>query len=176
MIKKRQTRQKEYYRYLCACIIMSIIVLSLGLFIENTNFLEPKINQVTTSFISFNNKNTTDMLRLNNISKMSDKRGSSRRNPNSLTLNITGEKDQKYEIVLYSLDNPISEEKIKYIVKTGKEETKDNLLTPETTEDGGKVLYRGTIQNQKTIIRVWVSNDYEGKITPNAFEVKVRPR
>ena len=176
MKKRRQKREREYYRRLVICILMSILVLSVGFFIENTNILEPKINELTTSFISFNNKNTTDMLRLNNIEKMSDKRGESRWNTHSLTLNISGEKDQNYEIVLYPLTNPVPEADVKYIVKTGKEEIKDNLLTPETTEDGGKILYRGTIENKKTIIRVWVSDDYEGKITPNAFEVKVRPR
>jgi hypothetical protein len=176
MKKRRPKREREYYRRLTICIIMGILVLSVGLFIENTNFLEPKINELTTSFISFNNKNTTDMLRINNIEKMSDKRGASRWNSHSLTLNISGEKNQNYEIVLYSLTNPIPEADIRYVVKNGKDEIKDNLLNPENTEDGGKILYRGTIENKKTIIRVWVSNDYEGKITPNAFEVKVRPR
>ncbi len=176
MSKKKERIQKEYHKKLVGCILMGIITLCVSLFIGNVNLKEPKINEVTTSFISFNNKNTTDMLKINNIEKMSEKFGNSRWNSHSLTIDITGEKNQSYEIVLYPITNSIEEGSIRYVVKTGKEETKDNLLTPESTEDGGKILYRGTIQNKKTTIRLWVSDDYDKKITQTAFEVKIRPR
>jgi len=176
MKKRKRIREKEYCQALTICIIMGIITLSLTLFIHNTNLLEPKINELTTSFISFNNQNTTDMLRVNNVEKMSDKRGESRWNPHSLSLDIKGEKNQNYEIVIYPLVNPVPEEYVKLIVKTGKDEIKENLLTSENTEDGGRIIYKGTIKKGKTIIRIWLSNDYNGKITTNAFEVKVRPR
>ena len=46
------------------------------------------------------------MLRINNIEKMGEKRGNSIWNPHSLVLDIIGEKNQLFEIVLYSL-NPV---------------------------------------------------------------------
>ena len=69
MIKKRKRIQREYQKKLTTCILMGIIILCVGFFIKTSNLLEPKINELTTSFISFNNKNTTDMLRINNIEK-----------------------------------------------------------------------------------------------------------
>ena len=176
MSKKKERRQKEYQKSLTSCILMGIIVICVGLLIANINFNEPNINELTTSFISFNNKNTTDMLKVTNIEKMSDKRGNSRWNPHSLTINITGEKNQSYEIVLYPLTNPIEDNYIRYVVKIGKEETKDHLLNPESTDDGGKIIYRGTIHNRKTTIRLWIADEYRGKVTQNAFEIKIRPR
>jgi len=176
MAKKKKTKKQEYQKQLILCLIMAALSIGLGLFIHNTNILDPKIDELTTSFISFNNKYTTDMLKINNIVKMSNKIGKSSWNPHSLSLDILPEKDSAYEIVLYPLNNSVEEEYIWYSLEDKKELVNQNLSNLEKTEDGGIILYKGNSKRKRITLRLWISNNYKKEVTENLFEVKVIPR
>ena len=83
MTKKRtkKTRQARHnsriilHKKIVLCVFLCTLVIILGYIILLSNVLEPKINQLTASYISFNNRNSTDMLRINNLEKMSNKKG-----------------------------------------------------------------------------------------------------
>jgi len=44
------------------CIVLGIFVITLSYLIFKTNILEPKLNELTTSYISFNTENNSDIL------------------------------------------------------------------------------------------------------------------
>jgi hypothetical protein len=139
--------------------------------------LEPKVNELTASYISFNNKNTTDMLRINNIIKLSDKIGKSKFNYKQVTFNVEGNKDSYYEIVLYSLMNDIDEKYIYFQLEDNDKFFSNSLSKLESSEDGGKIVYQGQIKNSnKKTIRMWISKKYANKIGDSSFEVKIKSR
>ena len=108
--KRQQKQRKKIHNKIIQCTILSIFVLGFSYVIFQTDYLEPKINETTASYISFNNKNTTDMLKIQNIQKMSDQKGKSTLNSKFLKIDISGEESKEYEIVLYSIENKIEPE------------------------------------------------------------------
>ena len=101
---KNKKKKKIYFKKIFICSILGILVFLLTYFIFETNVLEPKINELTTSYISFSN-NKTDKLRINNIKKLSNKIGKSSFNNSNLVLDITGDKEDLYNIVIYKINN-----------------------------------------------------------------------
>ena len=176
--KKKQRKKKiESYKILTTLITLVVLVLSLGYIILGTNILEPKVDEITASYISFNNKNTTDMLRINNIKKMTDNKGKSLANTKKVSFEISGTKDTNYEIVVYPLVNDIDEKYINFSLtsETTKESNSFSMM-PESS-DGGIIIYQSKMEDSKEMtLRLWVSADYSEKITNNSFEVKIKPR
>jgi hypothetical protein len=176
-IKKRRKKKKEHtLKKIAPCILLCLIVLVLAYVIFQTNILAPHINETTASYISFNNKNTTDMLKIKNIEKMSDERGKSVLNQKSVTIKVTGEKKKEYEILLYRNENIIKEKYIKYSLKNKNIEMTNTLEKLPIRADGGMVLYQGMIDNSSIILRMWVSNDYSKSVKENPFEIRIKPR
>ena len=112
----------------------------------------------------------------NNIVVMSDRIGSSDWNPHSVQFEITGEEEQEVEVVLYPLTNTIDEEYIEVGTLMKKELTRYTLERLDSTEDGGKILYKGKVQKEEMTVYLWISKSYKGKKEENSFEIKVRPR
>ena len=45
------------------------------------------------------------------------------------------------------------------------------------SSDEGIVVYNGKVLEEKEItIRMWVSNEYKGKVKNNSFKIKINPR
>ena len=175
--KKLRKEKKEITKRIIVCSILVIIILCLSIFIFNTDYLKPSINEETTNYISFNNRNTTDMLKIRNIIKLSDKHGKSKINTKSLNLDITGKKGTDYEIIIYPLMNEISKKYIHFLITEEKEEliSSDLEMMPNSS-DGGKIVYQGKIDNKSKVLRMWVSNEYPKKVESNLFEVRIKPR
>ena len=70
--KKRQQEMKIQRKVIFQCVILSVLVLALTYFILNSNVLKSKVDEVTASYISFNNSKTTDMLKISNLSKQNE--------------------------------------------------------------------------------------------------------
>ena len=163
-------KKEIYIKKISTCIILGIFVITLSYFIFKTNILEPKLNELTTSYISFNNINNTDILKLNNINKMSDTKAKSILNNSTIKLNITGNKNEEYYIVVYK-DSDIDDKYINcYINK------KVNLSEVETTSDGGKIIYTGKIDNKTKILKMWIDKSYKDKVKDNSFEIKIKKK
>ena len=181
MAKKRRRRKKsnrqkhiDNTKRILTCVILSLLVLGLSYIIFQTDILEPSLNEITTSYISFNNKNTTDMLKINNINKKSDKLGKSSWNNKSIVLDIDGEKDKEYQIIVYPIIKDVDNKYIKVYLKDNKELVNTNLDELKDSEDGGKIIYQGKINNNKKILRMWIDKDYKDKINNNSFEIKIK--
>lgn len=153
-------------------IVLVILVIVLSLIILKTDILKNSINKTTASYISTYNKTTTDMLEINNIAKMSDSKGKSNRNKSELNINVRGDKEKEYEIVLYSKVNNIPNEHIKVFI----EDKVKRLSELEDSLDNGKIIYKGKKYNKNMILRLWIDNEYKESIKNNSFEVKIKPR
>ena len=152
------------------CIVLGIFVITLSYLIFKTNILEPKLNELTTSYISFNTKNNSDILEIKNINKMSDTTAKSILNNSSLKLDITGTKNEEYNVVVYKNSN-IDDKYINcYINK------KVNLSEVETTKDGGKIIYTGKIDNKTKVLKMWIDKSYKDKVNDNSFEIRIKKK
>ena len=176
MTKKKKKSQKEYSFFLFSSVIVCLTAILLNYIIFETDIIKPKLNETTMSYITFNNRDTTDMLKIKNIKKMADQKGKSFRNNSRIRLKAKGEKNTEYIVVLYPITNNIEENNIKYLLKKRQEKISNSLNNLQNTQDGGKILYEGKIDNQEIDIQLWISKDYSEKINENSFEIKIKPR
>lgn len=176
MKKKEDKLEKQYHKMMWISGISIFFSIFFWYIINGTSLLEPKINDTHLRYISFNDSNATDMLRIKNIEKMSDSVGKSKRNSHSLKLDIMGEKKAEYEIILYPLMNNISDQYIYYYLEDDSVLGMKSLDGLDKTDDGGIILYQGEMNNSSMVLRLWISKQYRGKVKDNSFEVKVRPR
>ena len=165
--KCKKRKNKIYLKRIITCTILSILLFVFTYIIINTNILEPEVNELTTSYISYIN-NKTDMLKINRIKKMPDKIGKSIFNNSYIEINVDGKKNKNYIIVLYKHNN-IENKYIKYYIN--EIETLDNK---ETTEDEGIIIYRGKIDDNTKIIRMWIDKKYKDKVNDSLYEIKIK--
>lgn len=171
MAKKRKKKQKSVRNKIIFCTILGIIVLCFGYIIFETKLLIPKINSVTTNYISFNNRNTTDMLKIDNIKKMSNKQGKGITNKNMVSFTIPKEENYDYTISIVPINNNIEKKYIHYFLTINKN-TSFGVLSDDETD-----IYYGNSQSKaKVEIKMWVSKDYPKKVKDNSYEIKVKPR
>ena len=118
------------------------------------------------------------MMKISNLQKLSNKKGMSKVNENSIDFKITGKKDSKYSIILYPINNKNDLEKIKfYLTKDGKKVAYNTLAEiTEIKEDGGIVIYQGIIgkDDLNYNLRMWLSKDYHKNANNISFEIKVK--
>jgi len=177
MKNKSKEDKKELNKYILIAIITSLLVIFVSIFIYRTDLLIPQVDELTVSYISFNNKNTTDMLRMTDIKKMSDNIGQSIINNKYVSFEVTGDSNSKYDIIVDSVSNEIPGKYIKYSLVVGKNGYVNTLDKLEKTDDLGMILYSDYIKkNNKITVRMWIDKSYKGKISNNAFEIKIKPR
>lgn len=170
--RKRKNKQKRNH-YIRA-ISLFLMVLALSYFIFSSNFLKPRINELTASYISFNNSYSTDMLKITNVQKMKDEKGKSTRNKSKLNVKITGTNLAEYQLVAYPINGEIDAKYIKFSINDGQNKTINTLEKTSLTKDGGRVLYTGTTNRKSDIIiSMWISTDYKDKINNNSYEIKI---
>jgi len=178
--KKKKTNSKELQstKYLFTCLLIFISVIFLTCIIFKTDLLKSDINQLTASYISFNNTDTTDMLKISTLKKMSDQKGKSKANDRSLDFEITGKKGSDYDIIIYPMKEQVNLERIKYSLSKENSELLGNTLnTLKKSSDGGLVLYQGKItKNNKFHLSMWLTKNYSGNEHNISFEIKVKPR
>lgn len=169
---------KELYKYNFFCFLSCTLVLCLTFLIFKTDFLKPKLNEMTASYISFNNSNTTDMLKISNLEKSSDKVGKSNVNKKYLDFNISGMKGTTYDIVVYPINKENDLKNIKfYLAKNDIELFVDTLYNKQVSKDGGIIIYQGKITNKNKItIRMWLTRKYHQNTHNLSFEVKIKQR
>lgn len=176
--KKRYTKKNVYQEALKTSLLL-VLVLTIAYFIFQTDMLTPSIDKVTTSYISFNDTNKTDMIKLSNLEILSDKVGKSRKNKSKEILIIEGNKNDKYEIVLYHLGNNIDDAYVKYYLKSSKGDVLEGILKDVKEEkDGGKIIFSSTIEkNKEWTIQMWIiNNDITKSIeaTNISYEVRIK--
>ena len=158
-------------------IFLFVFIVTLFFVLTDSSLFQPKVNEETFKYISFNNRNTTDMLQINDIKRMSDDRGKSNKNKKFIEFSATGEKNLDYDVILYPIINAIDYKYIKYSITNQKKLIIDTLEDKEKSEDGGIIIYQGKIkENQLRTLRLWISKDYVKKVESNSFEVRIKSR
>lgn len=177
--KKRQQEMKIQRKVIFQCVILSVLVLALTYFILNSNVLKSKVDEVTASYISFNNSKTTDMLKISNLSKQEKSVGESIFNNSTKTFKVTGEKNKEYEIVVYALGNKVDEEYVSFTLMDNSENklSSNTLSKVKSTPNDGRIIFTGKIDS-KTILKLnmWLSNNYKGNTKNISYEIKIKPR
>lgn len=173
--KLSKKQKKKFYRDTTISALLCLLVLSISYLMYKTNILQPSVNEVTASYISFNNKDTTDEIKINNLKKMSVSEGKSIINNKSNKLLITGEENTNYKVIVYPVINNIDLKYINYSINI-KGNTYNNALSEmPINNDGGIVIYEGVIKKEKNLlIRMWVSNNYPNKVDNNSFRIKIK--
>ncbi len=170
---KRRTK-KEIHKISLVTILLMLLVFSLGYVIIKTNNLFTGTNELTASYISFNNLSSTDMIRINNITRKTEKKAKSLLNPSSISFDVKGQKNKEYEIVLYPIETS-SNEGVKFYLENNKKIVINDLESVPTRTDGGKIIYKGKISNNnKFILRMWINQDNKSQIDNISYEVKVK--
>ena len=85
-----------------------------GYIIFETDYLQSGVDELTASYISFNNAKSTDVLRINDISKKNDEKGKKQTNKSNKSFDVKGKENQEFEVTLYSSGNTIDEKYVKY--------------------------------------------------------------
>ena len=156
--KRRIYTKKALFKMTLTTIFLLFLIAILGYIIIETDYLDPSLNELTASYISLNDVTATDRLKITNLSKQTTKKGSSSNNKSFESFNIYGEKSSKYEVVLYRIGQETNNENIMYYL-----------------EDGGKVIYSGTIkEKEKFIIRMWVKNNAKEDAKHISYEIKIK--
>lgn len=175
-IKSRYTK-KDVFKISIIMTIMIILIIILTFIILETNLLEPKKDDTATNYISFNNSNATDMLKVSNLKRMSNEKGISDKNESITKFEVTGDKDSIYQIVLYHIGNSIDEEFIHFCLEDTNE--LDNNILSEMTENnsGGRIIYEGIIDGKKEFeLKMWIDKEYEDDINNISYEIKIKSK
>lgn len=174
--EKKNNRIKK--RSIVLLIFIVVLTISVFYLINETKLLIPKIDEATASYISFNNSNSTDMLKINNIKRMKHKIGKSLLNTYKETFNVSGTKNENFNIELYSIGNKIDKKYINYVLlKNNNIIEIGNLENKEETNNGGIILYQGKIINNNSYeIKMWIDEDYKEKPQNVSYEIKINSR
>ena len=173
--KKRYT--KKHVRQAAArTMFLFILVVAFGYGIINSDSLPTKINELSASYISLNNPETTDILKVTNLYKQSDKKGMSNRNRSKKTFKMIGQRDSEYKIVVYHLGEMIDEKYVKfYLVNEMGKEVEEVLENQSETDDDGRVLFVGNIsEGQNWTLKMWVDNDYKESVRNVSYEIRIK--
>ena len=175
--KKRQYILKKQKKLLFLCIFLLIIVIILAYIIFKTNLLEQKINDKFVRYISFNNANTTDILKISNLQRKSNYHGKGVLNNSYVKFNVDGEKNSKFDIVVYPIGMKIDERNIYYYLtdSNDKKIEFDNLSNKAVSSDSGRIIYTNKISNDKYKLKMWVNSKYKGSIKNVSYEIKIKP-
>lgn len=174
--KKKKQYKKKLRQHSLLCLFLVILVLTFTYILNKQVNKAPQLDELTTSYISFNNNNATDRLTINNLEILSERIGKSKWNKSRVVIPITGEEKQDYEIILYPLHTDTKEEYIELYIQHKKEKIRKKLSELENSSDGGKILYQGKIDHSNVKVNMWISNKYKDKKDQNSFEIKIKAR
>ena len=173
---KRYTR-KDVIKSSFFTMFLLLITLLLGYIILKTDTLSPRAELLSTSNISFNNSNATDMLKISNLKKMSEDKGTSNHNKSTTNIKISGNKDYECKIVLYHVGNIVGEEYVHYELSNSNVLRTGNLSTASLNNDGGRIIYEGKIEENKNFeLKMWVDKNYEGNVKNVSYEIKIKAK
>ncbi len=176
LTKKQLKQRRQLLKNTVISTLLLLLVLGVSYLIFVTDVLEPHVNEVTAGYISFYNNDTTDMIKINNLKKLSDDVGKSIVNTRSQELKVTGENNNKYQVVVYPMINNIDLKYINFSITKGEITYTNNLEDMPIGDDEGIIVYQGNVSEGKELtLRMWISKEYEGKIDNNSFSVKINP-
>lgn len=186
--KKNKNAQQK--KQLTRDIIMSsfyifvlLIVISLcGVYLINNHLFDDKINFVTANYLTLNDVFDSDVIKLENLSILSDKKGLKTK---GVDFSVTrGKKNGtvSYEILLVPISDSIDYSKIKVFLATSnnKELVFDSLDSfSDEANRNGKIIYSNKLKGKDSVdkykLKVWIDDSVDKKeVEANLFEVKIK--
>ena len=81
-----------------------------------------------------------------------------------------------YQIVLYHLGEKIDEKYIKYYLVNDRGNSINGILKEQKeTNDGGKIIYEGTIETGKNWnLKMWVDKEYKNSTNNVSYEIRIK--
>lgn len=177
--KKRKIQNNKIKKSSIALMLLVIVMtLSAYYLIEETDLLLPKIDEATASYISFNNSNSTDMLKITNLKRMKPEFGKSILNGHSVTFEVSGKKNEEFNIEIYSIGNKIDKKYITYaLVKNNNVIEVGDLENKLENYNGGIILYQGKIIDDNSYeLKMWIDKEYQNKTDNVSYEIKIKSR
>ena len=173
-MRKRKYTKREVYIQALKTFILVFLVFVMSYAIFETNLLNPSIDKTTANYISFNTTNSTDMLKVSNLEKMSTKVGKSSKNRSSLDILVSGEMGENYRIVLYHMGNVVDDQYVKFFLSNASVEEGGVLSEMEDSVDGGKIIYEGKIKKRNLWnIKMWVDKGYKKDVKNVSYEIRI---
>lgn len=175
-MKKRvkRTRTIKVIKQSFICLILIFTIIGFNIYIFKNNLITPKLDELTTSYVSFYNQYSTDILKISNIEKMNDSKGKKLRK--NLEFTISGDKNIEYNVLLYSIQNKIPDKYVKILIQSNNKEIVKTIDSFKKNEDGGIIIYSGKNKKEKIKVKMWISEDYKEKINNTSFEIKIKQR
>ena len=170
-LRKRYSK-KKVNKVKILTMLLILITLTLSYKIYDNNLSTNSADLLTASYIPYNNK-SQDKIIIENISKLSNKQGISKKNKSSVTFEVEGEKNKNFQVLVYPLISIVDEKDIYYYIETNNK-TITNTLASLKEESGGKLIYEGKIEKNKQItIKMWLNKEIKNEINPS-YEIKIR--
>lgn len=175
-MKKRvkRTRTIKVIKQSIICFILLLTILGFNIYIYKNNLITPKLDELTTSYVSFYNQYSTDILKITNLEKMTDTKGKKLRK--TLEFTISGDKKIGYNILLYPIQNNIPDEYIKILIQSNNKEVVKTIDSFKKNENGGFIIYSGNNIKEKIKVKMWVSEKYKEKVNNTSFEIRIKQR
>ena len=171
--KKQQQLEKKFYQKVFLCLFIAILIIITGKYIYNQKKV-PALDETISNNISFRNAEATDILKITDIVKMTDKKGKSILNQKKVEFDITGSAEQDYQIIIYPITSDIAPENINYYLKIGDDEVIGTLSNGVPTNDGGYIILNNKInENSKCLLKMWL-NENQDEDQDNCFEIKIK--
>ena len=180
---KKKQRKNKYTKnkvriYTIITLLLLFIVLYIGYYISENEYQKIIVDETTAKYISFNTSDQTDSLKIKKLKPMTERKGESSSNRSKKNFTVSGEKNYRYEIVLYSHGSLVDEKKVKFSLweNNGKVVSGELINMPEKN-DGGKILYEGVIKDKNNFtLKMWVDKSCEENTKNLAYEIKIVPR
>ena len=175
--RKRRRKNKINYKLIFSTIIVFLCVLVLSYTMFFTDVLNPTIDELTSSYISFNNINN-DNIKISNLKKMSDRKGNSIFNRSFARFNIYMNKDSKYMIVVKDNNKVIDSNYVYFSLNiNNKNITIDKLGNMKRINNNEYIIYEGENGNKDRInIKMWISKEIKDSVLDTSYEVYIKSR
>lgn len=176
--KKKLVKKNKQTKSLLYTILLCMLVAGISYLIFATNVLEPRIDEITASYISFDNSNSTDILKITDLQKLNDEIGKSSLNNCKVEFNVDGTKNKEYQVVLYPTGNGINNKYVNiFLIINKNKKVLEKLNKMKLTEDDGIIIYQGSLLKKNNFkLQMWIDNTYNEKINNISYEIKIKSK
>lgn len=173
--KKKKTNNLKI-KEIFSIVLLILLISGISFIIYKTDIFMPKIDEVTASYISFNNSDSTDMIKISNVNRKKDNFGKSELNSKYAEFTVNSKEKSDYKIVVYPYTDKIDLKCVKYYLSTNNNNKIDILENSVENGDGGRTIYQNKLRKkqEKIIIRMWIDKECKSNLNEESFEIKIK--
>ena len=175
-MKKRVKRTKtiKVIKQSIICLFLLLTLIGFNIYIFKNNLITPRLDELTTSYVSFYNQYSTDILKITNLEKMNDSKG--KKLKRNLEFTISGDKKISYNVLLYPIQNNIPDKYVKISIQSNNKEIVKTIDSFKKNENGGYIIYSSNKPKEKIKVKMWVSEEYKEQTNNTSFEIRIKQR